>query len=150
MSKVVVPPASRIDRSQLLNRTFILLIRAEHEAAFLPALNGMWVEMPAGRHFVVSRGGALTSVIAFEPKRLVVLRKPLVLLLGCEEEVRACLVDKCGLSVRCGVLRVKVTRRPGRRWARSIAWRHSTENAASFGSGWLELSAGRSQRDDDA
>jgi hypothetical protein len=52
-------------------------VQGLHEAAFLPALNGMWVEMPGGRHFVVSRGGALPSEVLFEAKRLVALRKPL-------------------------------------------------------------------------
>lgn len=80
------------------------------EAAFLPALNGIWVEMPGGRHFVVSRGGSLTSEIVFDAKHLIAIRKSLGSLLG-KEQVVELIVDDDACWFVCGGMRIKVGRK---------------------------------------
>ena len=73
------------------------------EAAFVPALNGMWVYMPGGRHFVVSHGGQLEREIRFEAKSLLRIQGVLKSIVGDAKlievtvEVGSCLFV-CGSS----------------------------------------------------
>ena len=79
------------------------------EAAFTPALNGMWVYMPGGRHFVVSLGGELKEEVLFEAKRLLSIQKALKSLMSKENEIELLIEDEACVFA-CGGTRIRIKR----------------------------------------
>ncbi len=79
------------------------------EAAFTPALNGMWVYMPGGRHFVVSLRGELKEEVLYEAKRLLSIQKALKSLLSKEHEIELVIEDEACVFV-CGGTRIRIKR----------------------------------------
>jgi hypothetical protein len=79
------------------------------DAALVPAINGMWVYMPGGRHFVVSLGGELKEEVLFEAKRLLSIRKALKSLLSKAQEIELVTEDEACVFV-CDGSRIRIKR----------------------------------------
>ena len=79
------------------------------DAAFVPAINGMWVYMPGGRHFVVSLGGELKEEILFEARRLLSIRKALKSLLSKTNEIYLVIEDEACVFA-CDGSRIRIKR----------------------------------------
>lgn len=78
------------------------------EAAFAPALNGMWVYMPGGRHFVASLGGELKEEVLFESSRLLSIKKVLTPLLSKADDIELKIEsDACVFSCKGTRIRIK-------------------------------------------
>ena len=79
------------------------------DAAFVPAINGMLVYLPGGRHFVVSLGGELKEEVLFEAKRLLSIRKSLKSLLSKANEIDLVIEDEACVFA-CDGSRIRIKR----------------------------------------
>ena len=90
-----------------------------HEAAFLPALGGMRVQMPGGSHFVWSLDGELTEEVIFDSKAVSSVIKVLKSHSGRQTEAEVS-VTEVHVVIRCGMTTLSLPRKTKRRPARSI------------------------------
>ena len=79
------------------------------DSAFVPAIIGMWVNMPGGRHVVVSLASELKEVILFEAKRLLSIRMALKSLLSKANGIDLLIEDKAYVFA-CDGSRIRIKR----------------------------------------
>ena len=81
------------------------------EAAFIPALGGMRVEMPGGGHFVWALHGELSEEVVFEPKSIHSVIRVLKSYIGKQAEAEVSATDS-HVVIMCGRTTFSLPRKP--------------------------------------
>jgi hypothetical protein len=89
------------------------------EAAFIPALGGMRVQMPGGSHFVWAVEGELSEEVVFDPKSVMLVIKALKSHI--EKQAEADVSSTAShLVIKCGGTTLSLLRKPKGRQKRSV------------------------------